>query len=90
MGAEKQMQGRRVKDWDGSGILKKGEYAKSEKDGVWYAMTPNGRLGNLAAHDVVEHEDGTITVTPSILVTTGSYNRQAWHGYLRHGIWQEC
>ncbi len=82
--------GRRVDEWDGSSILEKGAYAKSPKDGVWYAMTPNGRLGNLAEHDVVEHDDGTITVSPSILVTTGSYDRPPWHGYLRCGVWKEC
>jgi hypothetical protein len=82
--------GRRVKDWDGSSILENGDYAKNPRDGNWYAMTPNGRLGNLASHDVTEHEDGTITVRPSILVTTGSYSRPAWHGYLKCGVWTEC
>jgi hypothetical protein len=45
-------------------------------------------LANLSRHDVVEHEDGTITVSPSILVTQGE-GRQ-WHGYLERGIWREC
>lgn len=42
--------------------------------GTWAVTTPNGRLGSIAKHTVVEHEDGTITVSPSILVyaTTGS------------------
>jgi|ERR1051326_745351 hypothetical protein len=40
------------------------------KDGAgeWTVMTPNHRLGSIANHNVVEHEDQTITVSPSILV----------------------
>jgi len=36
--------------------------------GAWAICTPNGRVGSIAKHTVVEHEDGTITVSPSILV----------------------
>lgn len=57
----------------------------------WFCSTPNGLLGNLSAHEVVEHEDQTITVSPSILVTRGSrHGDPSWHGYLKHGIWSEC
>jgi len=47
-------------------------------------------IANLAAHQVVEHEDGAITVSPSIL-TCGHHNGQriSWHGYLEHGTWRE-
>lgn len=38
--------------------------------GTWSIVTPNGRHGSIAKHTVVEHEDGTITVSPSILVYT--------------------
>lgn len=47
--------------------LPAGSYGK-DSHGVWCVMTPNGRYGSLAKHDVVEHEDGTISVSPSILV----------------------
>jgi hypothetical protein len=43
-------------------------------------------IGNLSGHQVEEHDDGTITVSPSIL--TGRGERQ-WHGYLEHGVWRE-
>ena len=56
-------------------------------DGRWYACTPTGLLANLEAHDVTGHEDGTITVSPSILVETAN---ERWHGYLERGIWREC
>jgi len=39
-----------------------------DSQGTWAIVTPNGRHGSIAKHTVVEHEDGTITVSPSILV----------------------
>ena len=51
----------------------------------WMCCTPNGMLGNLSKHEVTEHEDGTITVSPSILVT----GEKSWHGYLERGVWRE-
>jgi hypothetical protein len=40
--------------------------------------------GNLERHDVTVHDDKTITVSPSILVTGGG----EWHGYLERGVWR--
>lgn len=60
-------------------------YTQRGVDWEWACKTPNDLLGWLAKHDVEEHEDGTITVTPSILV-----NRppdQQWHGFLTRGVW---
>lgn len=56
--------------------------------GSWLAMTPNGALGNLDGHDITEHEDGTITASPSILVHP-TPDSPGWHGYLEHGVWRE-
>lgn len=55
------------------------------EDGRWYVMTPNGLLGCLANHDVKEHEDRTITVTPSILVRG---HGRGYHGFLERGTWR--
>jgi len=66
--------------------LKAGDYGK-DSDGFWICRTPNGHLGSLVNHTVVEHEDRTITVSPSILVTNGE--GQLWHGYLERGVWRE-
>jgi len=55
---------------------------------TWYVVTPNGHAGNLGNHDVVEHEDGTITVSPSILVSSPQEG-ELWHGYLERGVWRE-
>lgn len=81
------MIGKRV-EW-ASQILAPGEYAKSP-DGVWRCATPNGHAGNLGLHDVIEHEDGTITVSPSIQVLTVPDNVELWHGYLERGVWRSC
>jgi hypothetical protein len=76
------MIGKRV-DWH-SQILNPGEYAK-DSEGTWRCSTPNGHQGNLKLHDVTENEDGTITVSPSILVSS---DRELWHGYLERGVWR--
>lgn len=84
------MQGKRVELVEQEGgfqSLAAGEYGKW-KDGTWYAETPNGHTANLARHNVIEHDDGTITVTPSILVSDNK--RDLWHGYLTRGVWREC
>lgn len=79
------MQGQRVNPDNKKNFgFNKGEYGIL--DGIWYACTPNGLLGNLSKHEVTEHEDGTITVSPSILVTGDG----EWHGYLEHGVWREA
>lgn len=74
--------------------LEPGDYGKDQTSGIWYCRTPNGHLGNLAQHDVVEHADGTITVSPSILVTMRDTEKrqdvELWHGYLERGVWRSC
>ena len=59
--------------------------------GHWYGKAPGGELGNLSGHDLTEHEDGTLTVAPSILISTrrGGQDVQLWHGYLERGVWRE-
>lgn len=89
-----------------------------ERDGItgerghtwdWCVRDPDGALGTLAAatethqgHHVTEHEDGTISVTPSILrpdsrpaseqmggAAPGAIAGPGWHGYLERGVWTE-
>lgn len=72
-------------------LLKNGEYGK-QIDGTWYCRAPKesdefGHIGNLSAHQITEHEDGTITVSPSILIKR---HDSQWHGYLERGVWREC
>jgi hypothetical protein len=82
------MKGWRVSDIDPINY-QPGEYG--QRDGFWYCRTPNGLLGNISAHGITEHEDGTITVSPSILVRQGTDpGSPSWHGFLERGEWREC
>lgn len=54
----------------------------------WCGVTPNGHMVGLRGHEVTEHDDRTITVSPSILVYTGT--EAVWHGYLERGVWRSC
>jgi hypothetical protein len=66
--------------------LAEGEYGKDAR-GVWMARPHGSHTGSLENHEVTEHEDGTITVSPSILIDDG---RGEWHGYLERGVWRKC
>jgi hypothetical protein len=60
-------------------------------DDEWWLYLPGCGVGRLTNHDVEEHEDGTISVTPSILVTGHNHGEQSQrHGYLTKGVWNEC
>lgn len=68
-------------------LLPPGGYAQSP-DGIWHCRAPVPKRyfgGNLEKHTVEEHPDGTITVTPSILIT---HHLGTWHGHLRKGVWE--
>jgi hypothetical protein len=82
------IEGRR-RDYDDNSIPNAGEYGKGE-DGRWYCVPPNepDLIGNLSNHTVTEHEDGTITVSPSILITL-KHKGLEWHGYIVRGVWRE-
>lgn len=90
------IEGKRVPDGElTSNPFQPGAYGRVEIGGehrrwIWVCTTPNGHHGNLQAHDVTEHEDGTITVSPSILISGGTDNGELWHGYLEKGFWRSC
>lgn len=48
----------------------------------WQICCPDGSVGTLNpnVHTITEHEDGTITVSPSIVSVS-------WHGWLKQGVW---
>lgn len=78
--------GRRLPD-GGHPSIAPGDYWKDD-DGVWWCYPPGEGhgAGMLTDHTVEEHEDGTITVRPSILMT----GRNAYHGFLERGVWREA
>lgn len=84
------MKGERVQDYDyetrAYPRMKPGQYGI--RFGAWYGCTPNGHACNLSQHTVSEHEDGTITVHPSIKVS--NQDGELWHGFLEHGVWRSC
>lgn len=79
---------------DPAAIDKPGAYGRATAEkargaaGHWQATAPDGHVGRLdpSIHTVVEHEDGTITVTPSI-----DFSQRipgGWHGWLTRGVWR--
>ena len=78
-------------DADGDLWLKDCEYGYDTKNSRWLIRPPGMHHGNLSNHEVTEHEDGTITVRPSILIEypLQSGEKKRWHGYLERGVWRE-
>jgi hypothetical protein len=59
--------------------------------GIWYLYLPGCGLANLERHKIEEHEDGTISVTPSILLTGHESGKPVQkHGYFTRGVWKEA
>lgn len=85
------MQGRKIfnedDSWRADDEPHPGDYWYSEANKGWFCRVLNGDFANLRKHEVTEHEDGTITVSPSIL--TFDENGPRWHGFLEHGVWRE-
>ncbi len=80
------LQGRRVhfEPGDDAGHFEEGDYGLLGN--CWMGSAPGGLLTNLAGHKITEHEDGTITASPSIDVKRG--DGEHWHGWLERGVWR--
>lgn len=67
------------KDW-------KSKPASFTGEGEWHIIDPTNHIGAIrerngrATHTWIEHKDGTVTFSPSIVMPGG------WHGWLRHGV----
>lgn len=59
----------------------------TQANGHWYCVTPSG-TASLDAHQVIEHEDRTISVSPSILVGLPGLPQGSWHGFLERGAYR--
>lgn len=71
-------------------LLVTGEYTRCERDDRWYMVPPDGVLCAISPrkHTVTEHNDGTITVSPSIRRFATHDAPREWHGYLERGVWR--
>lgn len=95
------MTGKRRDDGTPEHELAPGDYAKVKNQadfpGWWTVKMPPAKAtgksywGHLSpkVHSVTEHEDGTITVSPSIHQQNQS-GETLWHGWLERGVWREC
>lgn len=70
-------------------MMQPGGYRR--EGGVWHVRLPNadglGPGASIGKHDVTEHDDGTISVSPSILVSN-PVEGELWHGFLERGVWR--
>lgn len=92
MSAGDTTQGRRndVPPWD----LEAGDYTvrvnADTGERVAWVVTPNGHgPARLEGWTLTEHEDGTITTSPSILAHPSGPMLPGWHGFLERGVWRE-
>ncbi len=91
------VQGRRVYPREDGGLyLAEGDYGFDPRAGCWEVRPPGQQAGSIRKHEVTEHEDGTITVSPSIVLYDAdelgprgmAERRVAWHGFLERGTWR--
>lgn len=69
---------------DGHLYLPDADCYGKDRDGMWYFRLKGYHSGTFqGTHEVAEHDDGTITVSPSIV-------GNGFHGYLERGIWRDC
>ncbi len=87
------MNGRRLPDGEHSPFdAQPGDYWREDipaRGWRWFTITPNGHYGNLGGHEIEEHADGTITVSPSIKVSSPG-DVELYHGFLERGVWREA
>ena len=81
------MKGTRIQPGEDGGFwLEEGQYIKTPRG--WLARPPGYHgVANLNGHEGVEHEDGTISVSPSIRIWD---SRSEWHGWLEKGVWRKA
>ncbi len=72
--------------WTPENAPKPGDFWK-DGYGFWWGCAPSGGLVCLQKWTVTEHDDGTISASPSINILNPPHER--WHGYLERGVWRE-
>ncbi len=71
--------------------LKPGEYGFDIGLGLWVVKPPGCEHRRRIKQAVTEHEDRTITIEKSIVITEfdDDGKQKRWHGYLEKGVWRE-
>lgn len=86
------MQGRRIYPADDGRLhLFEGDYGWDLHIKCWVIRPLGCHAGGIPHHEVTEHPDGTITVSPSIVLydTDEDGNTiEVFHGYLERGVWR--
>lgn len=82
------MKGVRRPDETGPWDLEAGEYYLY-KGAPWVRLPDGVGPCNLRDWSPVWHEDGTLTLSPSILDGDPKKEGRGWHGYLERGIWRQ-
>ncbi len=80
--------GRRVYPDEGTDHMPLAEGDYGFAAGHWQLRPPGQHAGTIPEHEVEEHDDGTITVSPSIVLHNED-GSDAWHGYLERGVWRQ-
>lgn len=97
------LQGRRVEDVEAVLAGPPGDYALTPARDAIHMRLPNTTFIRLPVQEgndpgqrdgrpcwgFTEHEDGSLTTTPSINLHETPVNTP-WHGYLDHGVMREC
>lgn len=88
MGQEQRFARRRenVKPWQ----LEPGDYLIAGDGTVWCKVPTGAGPARLEGWNVEHHDDGTITVSPSIDAKMPGQPELDWHGYLERSVWREC
>ena len=77
------MQGRRIDPLLSVVDMEPGDYGR--RGGDWWLCIPTGEFVMLDDRwATVEHDDGTVTVSPSLDV----HGQRPWHGFLERGVWR--
>lgn len=79
---------RRYPDKKGKIVLKNGEYFKTQKTGNWILKTPSGVCATVKKEKITEHQDGTITISPTVYLFI-DFDGKTWRGFLTKGVWRE-
>jgi hypothetical protein len=80
-------------------VVEPGDYLLlPDRHAVW-CMLPNGVVNRIPVDEkggrdappvwgMVEHEDGTLTLSPSINLHPTPGMHSGWHGFLERGVWR--